>query len=117
MTEPETNSETAGKQRAGLAHLAEFVAGLGEGNRDAGTHWAACRATEAGDGDALAAIARAYHEHRPRSALRRQYHRLRPADGQPGSSVRSGGGDVCQRPEEAKPQSNRARDGLSDGAD
>jgi hypothetical protein len=43
----------------GVAHLAGWVAGLQEGNRNAGTFWAACRAAEAGDTDALAAIARA----------------------------------------------------------
>jgi len=43
----------------GVAHLAEWVGGLTEGNRNAGTFWAACRAAEAGDSDTLAAIARA----------------------------------------------------------
>jgi Bifunctional DNA primase/polymerase, N-terminal len=43
----------------GVAHLADWVAELGEGNRNAGTFWAACRAAEAGDADALDAIARA----------------------------------------------------------
>jgi hypothetical protein len=42
-----------------IAHLAGWVAGLKEGNRNAGTFWAACRAAEAGDTEALAAIARA----------------------------------------------------------
>jgi Bifunctional DNA primase/polymerase, N-terminal len=46
-------------QQPGVPHLADWVAGLGEGNRNAGTFWAACRAAEAGDGDTLAAIARA----------------------------------------------------------
>lgn len=46
-------------QLPGLAHLGDWVAGLGEGNRNAGTYWAACRAAEAGDADALAAITRA----------------------------------------------------------
>lgn len=36
MTEPETNPETTGQQRPGLARLAVWVAGLGEGNRNAG---------------------------------------------------------------------------------
>lgn len=43
----------------GVAHLADWVAELHKGNRNAGTFWAACRAVEAGDADALAAIARA----------------------------------------------------------
>ena len=43
----------------GVAHLALWVAGLSEGNRNAGTFWAACRAAEAGDSAALDAIAKA----------------------------------------------------------
>lgn len=43
----------------GVAHLADWVADLQEGNRNAGTFWAACRAVEAGDTDALDAIGRA----------------------------------------------------------
>lgn len=43
----------------GVGYLAGWVAGLQEGNRNAGTFWAACRAAEAGDSDALAAIAAA----------------------------------------------------------
>lgn len=42
-----------------VSHLARWVASLREGNRNAGTFWAACRAAEAGDSDALAAIAAA----------------------------------------------------------
>lgn len=43
----------------GVGQLAGWVAGLQEGNRNAGTFWAACRAAEAGDNDALTAIAAA----------------------------------------------------------
>jgi len=39
-----------------LDHLARYVAGLEPGNRNDGFFWAACRAAEAGDRDALAAI-------------------------------------------------------------
>jgi hypothetical protein len=46
-----------GQHAAG--HLAGWVAQLTEGNRNAGLFWAACRASEAGDADALDAIARA----------------------------------------------------------
>jgi hypothetical protein len=46
-------------QQPGLDHLADWVGKLAEGNRNAGTYWAACRAAEAGDSDALSAIARA----------------------------------------------------------
>jgi hypothetical protein len=42
-----------------VAHLAGWVAELPEGNRNAGMFWAACRAVEAGDDQALDAIARA----------------------------------------------------------
>jgi Bifunctional DNA primase/polymerase, N-terminal len=42
-----------------LDHLARHVAGLQEGNRSDGTFWALCRAAEAGDRDAMAAIAEA----------------------------------------------------------
>jgi hypothetical protein len=40
-------------------YLAGWVAQLTEGNRNAGLFWAACRAAESGDADALEAIARA----------------------------------------------------------
>jgi Bifunctional DNA primase/polymerase, N-terminal len=40
-------------------HLAGWVAQLTEGNRNDGLFWAACRAAESGDADALDAIARA----------------------------------------------------------
>jgi hypothetical protein len=42
-----------------LSHLAAWVATQTEGNRNAGTFWAACRAAEAGDTAALDGIARA----------------------------------------------------------
>jgi hypothetical protein len=41
----------------GTGHLAEWVAGQKPGNRNQATFWAACRAAEAGDSDALTAIA------------------------------------------------------------
>jgi Bifunctional DNA primase/polymerase, N-terminal len=40
-----------------LDHLARHVASLQEGNRNDGTYWAMCRAAEAGDRGALAAVA------------------------------------------------------------
>jgi hypothetical protein len=43
----------------GVGHLADWVAGLEEGNRNAGLFWAANRAIEADDRAALDAIARA----------------------------------------------------------
>ena len=43
----------------GLAHLPGWVASQPEGNRNDGLFWAACRAVEAGDEQALAAIANA----------------------------------------------------------
>jgi hypothetical protein len=42
-----------------LSHLAAWVAAQPEGNRNAGTYWAACRAAEAGDTAALDGIAAA----------------------------------------------------------
>ena len=42
-----------------VGHLAAWLAGQQEGNRNAALFWAATRACEAGDYDALAAIARA----------------------------------------------------------
>ncbi|HTP16676.1 MAG TPA: bifunctional DNA primase/polymerase [Streptosporangiaceae bacterium] len=39
-----------------LGHLAAWVAGQAEGNRNGGLYWAACRAAEAGDATALDAI-------------------------------------------------------------
>ncbi len=47
-------------KRAGgdIGHLARWVAGLAEGNRNSGLFWAACRAVEAGATD-LGALAEA----------------------------------------------------------
>jgi len=46
-----------GRRPGSLDHLARYVAGLQPGNRNDGLFWAACRAAESGDRDALAAIA------------------------------------------------------------
>ncbi len=43
----------------GVGHLPSWVAGLQEGNRNAGLFWAACRAVEAGDAHTLDALAQA----------------------------------------------------------
>jgi Bifunctional DNA primase/polymerase, N-terminal len=59
--EPERQSVWAA-DRAGprtARHLARWVAGQREGNRNQATFWAACRAAELGDSEALAAIAEA----------------------------------------------------------
>jgi hypothetical protein len=45
-----------------VAHLARWVAAQREGNRNAGLFWAACRAVEVGDRNALDAMARAATE-------------------------------------------------------
>lgn len=47
------------KAGRGLDHLPGWVSGLPEGNRNDGMFWAACRAVEAGDEQALAAIGNA----------------------------------------------------------
>ena len=47
------------ERQRGAGHLAAWVAGLDEGNRNAGAFWAACRAVEAEDSAALEAIGRA----------------------------------------------------------
>jgi Bifunctional DNA primase/polymerase, N-terminal len=57
--QPERRAWQPEPGRHGVGHLADYVARLEEGNRNAGTFWAACRAVEAGDSETLAAIARA----------------------------------------------------------
>ncbi len=57
--EPERPAWQPREGQRGVGHLAAYVAGLEEGNRDNGLFWAACRAVEAGDADALSGIARA----------------------------------------------------------
>jgi len=54
--EPKAFEHQPGRS-ASLDHLARYVAGLQEGNRNDGTYWAMCRAAEAGDHGALDAIA------------------------------------------------------------
>jgi hypothetical protein len=55
--QPTTWAATA--QRGRLGHLAAWVEGQQEGNRNDGLFWAACRAAEAGDDQALTEIAAA----------------------------------------------------------
>ena len=81
----------------GVAHLADWVAGLSEGNRNAGTFWAACRAAEAGDTGTLGAIARAAVS--------------------TGLDQRSVDKTIASAQRTASPKADRARGGLSDGAD
>jgi hypothetical protein len=57
--QPESRSRQPRTGYQGAARLADWVADLPEGNRNAGTFWAACRAVEHGDSETLAAIARA----------------------------------------------------------
>jgi hypothetical protein len=56
-----------------IGHLARWVAGLGEGNRNSGLFWAACRAVEAGHADlgglADAAISAGLTEREARQAI------------------------------------------------
>jgi hypothetical protein len=57
--QPERPAWRPREGQKGVGHLAAYVAALQEGNRDNGLFWAACRAVEAGDADALDGIARA----------------------------------------------------------
>jgi len=62
LLEPPRRAPWPGRRRDGswdAVRLAGWVAGLGEGNRNAGLFWAACRLAEAGQDDALGALARA----------------------------------------------------------
>ena len=57
--QPPRRPERDRDRPARVTHLADWVARQEEGNRNAGAFWAACRAVEAGDSEALDAIARA----------------------------------------------------------
>jgi hypothetical protein len=54
---PESTQQRDRATRASAANLASWVAEQRPGNRNQATFWAACRAAEAGDSDALMAIA------------------------------------------------------------
>lgn len=56
---------------AGSAALVAWVAGLAEGNRNAGLFWAACRMAEAGTGDAEQLVAAAVQAGLPEHEARR----------------------------------------------
>ncbi len=56
---PKPAREPAADGPRDVTHLAGWVASQPEGNRNAGLFWAACRAVEAGDGNAFDAMARA----------------------------------------------------------
>jgi len=62
LLDPPQRRPPAGRQRETLrdaSRLAGWVAGLSQGNRNAGLFWAACRVVEAGHADALDALAEA----------------------------------------------------------
>jgi hypothetical protein len=54
---PQPRLEPRAERHSEVSHLADWVAGLQEGNRNAGLYWAARRAIEAGRADALDTLA------------------------------------------------------------
>jgi hypothetical protein len=54
---PQPRREPRAEHPSEVSHLADWVAGLQEGNRNAGLYWAARRAIEAGRADALDTLA------------------------------------------------------------